>query len=76
MALKDQLDGDLKDAMRARESLRVETIRSIRGAIKNKEIEIGGELDAAQRARLLEIADRCPVHRTLTSETVVRTRPV
>ena len=44
MGLKDQLDGDLKDAMRARESLRVETIRSIRGAIKNKEIETGGEL--------------------------------
>ena len=27
----------------------------------------------AQRARLLEIADKCPVHRTLTSEIDVRT---
>lgn len=44
MGLKDQLDGDLKDAMRAREPLRVETIRSIRGAIQNKEIETGGPL--------------------------------
>ncbi|NNL65907.1 MAG: GatB/YqeY domain-containing protein [Myxococcales bacterium] len=44
MALKDQLQADLKDAMRAREALRVETIRSVRGAVKNKEIETGGEL--------------------------------
>jgi uncharacterized OsmC-like protein len=28
-------------------------------------IHVEGALDAAQRARLLEIADRCPVHRTL-----------
>ena len=26
-----------------------------------------------QRARLLEIADKCPVHRTLTSEIDIRT---
>jgi putative redox protein len=31
-------------------------------------IVLAGELDDAQRARLLEIADKCPVHRTLTSE--------
>ncbi len=37
-------------------------------------IELEGELDEAQRRRLLEIADRCPVHRTLTSEVVIRTR--
>lgn len=44
MALKDQLQADMKDAMRAREALRVETIRSVRGAVKNKEIETGAEL--------------------------------
>ena len=27
-----------------------------------------GELDAEQHKRLLEIADKCPVHHTLTSE--------
>lgn len=37
-------------------------------------ITLGGELDEAQRARLLEIADRCPVHRTLESEVKVSTR--
>ncbi|MEQ9073797.1 MAG: alpha/beta fold hydrolase [Sandaracinaceae bacterium] len=31
-------------------------------------IEVDGELDDAQRARLLEIADKCPVHRTLHNE--------
>jgi len=36
-------------------------------------IALEGPLDAAQRARLVEIADRCPVHRTLTSEIDIRT---
>lgn len=30
-----------------------------------REIELFGPLDAAQRARLMEIAAKCPVHRTL-----------
>ena len=33
-----------------------------------REIELDGDLDAAQRQRLLEIAEKCPVHRTLHSE--------
>ena len=32
------------------------------------EVDLAGPLTEAQRARLLEIAGRCPVHRTLTSE--------
>lgn len=32
-----------------------------------------GPLDEAQRARLLEIADRCPVHRTLSAGVCVET---
>lgn len=39
-----------------------------------REIELSGELDEAQRHRLMEIADRCPVHRTLHGEVRVRTR--
>jgi putative redox protein len=31
-------------------------------------ISMDGALDADQRKRLMEIADKCPVHRTLTSE--------
>ncbi len=37
-------------------------------------IELIGALDDAQRARLMEIADRCPVHRTLHAEVTVVTR--
>jgi putative redox protein len=39
-----------------------------------RELVIRGELDDEQRARLIEIADRCPVHRSLTGEIVVETR--
>jgi putative redox protein len=39
-----------------------------------REIELVGELDDAQRARLVEIANRCPVHRTLQSEVWIPTR--
>jgi putative redox protein len=41
-----------------------------------REIRLEGDLDAEQRRRLLEIADRCPVHRTLTSETRIESRAV
>src|SRR5882672_10751942 len=34
----------------------------------DRDIELAGPLSGEQRARLLEIADKCPVHRTLTSE--------
>jgi putative redox protein len=36
-------------------------------------ITLRGKLDADQRQRLMEIADKCPVHRTLTSEIDIRT---
>jgi putative redox protein len=37
------------------------------------EIHLEGDLDSVQRERLLEIATRCPVHRTLSSEIKIRT---
>jgi putative redox protein len=40
----------------------------------DREILVSGPLDEQQRARLLEMAERCPVHRTLTSEISIRTR--
>ena len=36
-------------------------------------IRMEGDLDPDQRGRLLEIAARCPVHRTLSSEIKIRT---
>ena len=38
-------------------------------------IAMEGALDAEQRKKLMEIADKCPVHRTLTSEIRIATRP-
>ncbi|HEX9771439.1 MAG TPA: bifunctional alpha/beta hydrolase/OsmC family protein [Kiloniellales bacterium] len=38
-----------------------------------RRLSIEGELDDEQRARLVEIANKCPVHRTLESEVVVAT---
>ena len=38
------------------------------------EIAFVGPLDDEQRARLLQIAAMCPVHRTLTSELKIRTK--
>ena len=42
-----------------------------------REIELTGDLTAEQRQRLLEIADKCPVHQTLerANEVVTRLRP-
>jgi putative redox protein len=37
-------------------------------------IEVLGPLTDEQRARLLEIANKCPVHRTLESEIDIPTR--
>jgi len=46
------------------------------GMLDQIEVAIGleGPLDADQRKRILEIADKCPVHRTLTSEIRIVTR--
>jgi putative redox protein len=40
----------------------------------DREVTLEGELNADERAKLMEIADKCPVHRTLHSEIDVRTR--
>ena len=37
-------------------------------------ITLTGALDEEQRQRLLDIADKCPVHRTFHSEVEVKTR--
>jgi putative redox protein len=38
-----------------------------------KQITMAGNLDAEQRQRLLEIADKCPVHKTLSNPIVIET---
>jgi uncharacterized OsmC-like protein/alpha-beta hydrolase superfamily lysophospholipase len=52
-----------------------ETCETREGKIDRIErtIKLEGQLDDAMRAKLLEIADKCPVHRTLRSEVDIRT---
>ena len=45
MSLKDQLVSDMKEAMKAKQAERLSTIRQLRSAVKNKEIELGKELE-------------------------------
>jgi uncharacterized OsmC-like protein/pimeloyl-ACP methyl ester carboxylesterase len=47
-----------------------------RPRLLEKELRVSGDLDAAQRTRLLEIADKCPVHRMLTEGVEVQSRLV
>ncbi|MCR9117457.1 MAG: alpha/beta fold hydrolase [bacterium] len=42
----------------------------------DRAIEITGDLNEKQRTRMMEIADRCPVHRTLQSEIVIESRQI
>ncbi|MEY2558309.1 MAG: hypothetical protein QOE34_1734 [Verrucomicrobiota bacterium] len=41
-----------------------------------REIHLVGKLDPEQHKRLLEIADKCPVHRTLKSEIDIQTKAI
>jgi uncharacterized protein YqeY len=47
MSLKAKLGDDLKAAMRERDSVRLDTIRSVRAAITQREVDGGKELDDA-----------------------------
>ena len=38
-----------------------------------RELTIDGDLDAEQRQRLIEIAEKCPVHKTLAGEMTIAT---
>jgi len=41
-----------------------------------RDIHLAGSLTEEQRSQLLDIANKCPVHRTLTSKSVIVTRAV
>ena len=52
-SLHDRLSADLKQAMKARDQLRMDTIRMIKAALFNKEFELKKELDEAEMSRVL-----------------------
>jgi uncharacterized protein YqeY len=53
MTLNDRLSEDLKQAMKAKDQLRMDTIRMIKAALFNKEIELNKPLDEAETNRVL-----------------------
>jgi putative redox protein len=63
------------DRIHAQDCADCETEKGLLSQI-TRDIHLEGDLDDEQRAKLMDIADRCPVHRTLTSEIVVRTNAV
>jgi len=60
------------DRIHAEDCAKCETERGMLSRI-TREIELEGELDDDQRAKLMLIADKCPVHRTLSSEIAIET---
>ena len=53
MNLSERLEDDMKAALRGRDKVRLETIRGVRGAVRNREIEVGESLDDAGIVRVL-----------------------
>jgi len=61
------------DRIHARDCEHCETEQGMLSRI-TREIELEGDLDDDQRAKLMLIADKCPVHRTLSAEIAIETR--
>ncbi len=54
MMIKEQLNNELKEAMRSKDAVRRDTIRLLLTTIKNAEIEKGGELTQGEADALLQ----------------------
>jgi uncharacterized protein YqeY len=53
MSLKETIVSDLTTSMKAQEALRTSTLRMVKAAMMNREIEKGGELDDDEMLKLL-----------------------
>jgi uncharacterized protein YqeY len=53
MSISEQVQKDMVDAMRSREELRLSTLRMVKSALKNKEIEKRGPLDEKEAQQVL-----------------------
>lgn len=53
MSLKDRIEADFKQAVRQKEAVKISTLRLIKAAVKNKEIEKRGALDEGQLTAVL-----------------------
>ena len=53
MSLKEQIVSDLTTSMKAQDAPRTSTLRMVKAALMNREIEKGGELDDEEMSKLL-----------------------
>jgi uncharacterized protein YqeY len=53
MSLKDQIISDMTAAMKAKDAARTSTLRMLKAAIQNRQIEKGSELDDEEISKLL-----------------------
>jgi uncharacterized protein YqeY len=53
MSLKQQIISDLTSSMKAQDAPRTSTLRMVKAAVMNREIEKGGELDDEEMSKLL-----------------------
>src|SRR6267142_1636755 len=53
MGLKDQITVDMTAAMKAKDTVRTSTLRMLKAAMVNRQIEKGGELDDDELTKLL-----------------------
>src|SRR6476661_11036072 len=53
MGISDQIQKDMVDAMRSRDELRLSTLRMVKAAIKNKEVEKRAPLDDKEVQQIL-----------------------
>jgi uncharacterized protein len=54
MSVKDQISSDLKDAMRARDQLRLDTLRSVLSAFTYKRVEAGHDLSDEEQLTVVQ----------------------
>jgi uncharacterized protein YqeY len=54
MSLEERLTDEMKQAMKSSDKLRLSTIRMIRAAVKNKEIELRKKLDDEEIQRVIQ----------------------
>jgi uncharacterized protein YqeY len=54
MAIKEQIQADMKDAMKARDQVRLDTLRSVISAFNYRRIEAGAELSADDQVAVVQ----------------------
>ena len=54
MSLEERLVDEMKQAMKSNDKVRLSTIRMIRSAVKNKEIDLRNTLDDAEILRVIQ----------------------